>query len=61
MFGCSDVYHWMGFGTYLQHCQSPPALDISHRGSRYSHVSRLKRNAQQHSRLTAATKSHSWF
>jgi hypothetical protein len=25
MFGCSDVYHWMGFGTYLQHGQSPPA------------------------------------
>jgi hypothetical protein len=24
MFGCSDVYHWMGFGTYLQHGQSPP-------------------------------------
>jgi hypothetical protein len=25
MFGCSDDYHWMRFGTYLQHGQSPPA------------------------------------
>ena len=60
MFGCSDVYHWMGFGTYLQHSIAS-GLDISHRGQSILARITLKRNAQQHSRLTAATKSHSWF
>ena len=53
MFGCLPL-------EGLRHLPSARSiasgLDISHRGSRYSHASRLKGNAQ-HSSLTAATKS----
>ena len=58
MFGCSDDYHWMGFGTYLQHSQSPPA-STSRTAAVDTHVSRLATRSTHRLRLLLSPIS--WF
>ena len=55
MFGCSDDYHWMRFGTYLS---TVNRLRPRHLAPRQWILARITARNAQHSPLTAAAKSH---
>jgi hypothetical protein len=60
MFGCSDVYHWMGFGTYLSTVNRlrPRHLAAAAVDTRTYHGSHVTRSTH---RLGLLLSSTSWF